>query len=221
MEYQGPEPADLANVEALNEAFLQWLRTRKAGVVIADDAVAALADSLAGMKDCEIGRLSRTPFLLMSANDEDERYWRQVFASNPHTDLLDAEYRPDGVESSLLMATLGFLWHVAKRNPYAARLVSGTSVEWCDQLAALPLVALYEQIGRCSPLRPRLAHDGDFWRKLLGPGISSRKDVRLAARISAMQMVLTGSAMKTRRPLAAAACSLPTVSMRVADRRRD
>jgi hypothetical protein len=173
------------------------------------------------MKDREIGRLSRTPFLLMSVNDEDERRWREVFASNPCADLLDAEYLPDRAESRLLMATLGFLWHVAKRNPYTARLVSGASLDWCDQFASLPLVALYEQLGHCSPLRPRLAHDGDFWRKLLGAGISSRKDVRLAARISAMQTVITRCAPMKGQPLAAAACKLPAVSMRVADRRRD
>lgn len=221
MEYQGPEPADLANVEALNRAFLYWLRARVGSRVAADEAVVALADRLAAMNDCEIGRLARTPFLLMSVNDRDERRWREIFASSPCADLLDAGNRPGGVEGRLVLATLGFLWHVANRNPYTARLVSGASLEWCDRLAALRLVALYEQVTHCLPPQPKRACDSDFWRKLLDAGTSSRKDVRLAARISAMQTVITRSAQSSRRPLAAAACRLPAVSMRVAERRRN
>ena len=47
MEYQGPEPADLANVNALNLAFLEWLRVTKAPEPgLPPDVEAALAYAL-------------------------------------------------------------------------------------------------------------------------------------------------------------------------------
>jgi hypothetical protein len=115
---------------------------------------------------------------------------------------------------------LGFLWQLARRNPYAARLVSGATLEWCDQLATLSLVALYAQVGRCSPLQPRLSRDTDFWKKLLGAGTSNRREVRLAARASAMQTVIAGNTTSMPRRISAAACNMPAVPMRVAARRR-
>jgi hypothetical protein len=220
MEYEGPEPADLANVEALNRAFLRWLRTR-AKRRAADDRVAALARRISALKECEIERLSRAPFLLMTVGERDERRWQEVFGNRANVDLLDTDYSPDRVEGRIVMATVGFLWHLARRNPYAARLVSGTSLEWCDQLARQPIAALFDQIEALAPPMPRLADDGDFWRKLLNAGTSVRKDIRLAARLSALQTVITRSAARTTRgPLAVAACEMPPVSMRLSDRRR-
>jgi hypothetical protein len=221
MEYRGPEPADLANVEALNQAFLRWLRERPDDPAFDGEVAPGISARIRGIKDHEIERLARAPFLLMSLNEEDERRWRDVFANAPCMDLLDARYRCGEVENRLTLAVLGFLWQLARRNPYTTRLVSGVSLNWCEQLSALPLVALYAQVDRCSPLQPRLAKDGELWRKLLEAGVSARQEVRWAARVSAMQTVITGSPAATRRPFAAAACNMPAVSMRVAARNRN
>ena len=221
MEYRSPEPADLANVESLNRAFLRWLRARPGDRASEDMRATAVLDRIAGMKDCQIGRLSRAPFLLMSVRHDEERRWRAIFTGLPNDDLLDTAYPASLDENRLVMALLGFLWHIAKRDPHTARLVSGAPLAWCDQLASIPIVSLCEQSRSCLPLEPRLAYDGDFWQKLLGAGTSARKDVRLAARISAMQTVITRGVTSPQRPMAAAACKLPDVSMRAADRRSD
>ena len=119
------------------------------------------------------------------------------------------------------MATLGFLWSLARRNPYAARLVSGTSLEWCDQLARQPVIEVIEHVAQFSPAMPRRPDDSDFWRKLIDAGTNVRKDVRLAARISALHTIITRSAAKTTtRPVAIAACDMAPATMQVPDRRR-
>ena len=193
MEYQCPEPADLANVEALNQAFLRWLHEQQQHLKPCGETTTRLGDRLGRLDDREVGHLARVPFLLMSLDEHDDRRWREVFAAAPCVDLFDAQHRRGEIENRLALAMLGFLWQLARRNPYAARLVSGATLEWCDQLATLSLVALYAQVGRCSPLQPRLSRDTDFWKKLLGAGTSNRREVRLAARASAMQTVIAGN----------------------------
>ena len=220
MEYQCPEPADLANVEALNQAFLCWLREHQRDLKPRSEAAKQLGARLGGLDDEAVARLARAPFLLMSLDEHDERRWREVFADTPCVDLFDTQHRRSEIESRLTMAMLGFLWQLTRRNPHTARLVSGTTPEWCDHLATLSLVELYGQIGRCPPLQPRLSGDADFWAKLLGGGTSSRREVRLAARTSAMQTVIAGSAMRMPKQLPAAACNMPAVPRRVAARRR-
>lgn len=220
MEYQCPEPADLANVEALNHAFLSWLRERQQDPTPRSEPAKQLGARLGRLDSEAAARVARAPFLLMSLDEHDERRWRQVFADTPCADLFDTQHRRSEIESRLTLAMLGFLWQLARRNPYATRLVSGATLEWCDHLATLSLVALYAQVGRCPPLQPRLSGDADFWDKLLDGGTSSRREVRLAARVSAMQTVIAGGATSMPRKLPAAARSMPAVPMRVAARRR-
>ena len=220
MEYQCPEPADLANVEALNRGFLYWLREHQQDLTPRSENAKQLGARLARLDDGTVARLARVPFLLMSLDEHDDRRWRQVFAAEPYADLFDTQHRRGEIETRLTLAMLGFLWQLARRNPYTARLVSGATLEWCDHLAALSLVALYAQVGRCSPLQPRLSGDAGFWNKLLGGGTSGRREVRLAARVSAMQVVIADSAMSMPRQLPAAACNMPAVPIRVAARRR-
>ena len=67
-------------------------------------------------------------------------------------------------------------------------------------------------------LEPRMADAGNLWVKLLTAAVSNRRDVRIAARVSALQTVLTASTDARYRSLASAACRLPAARMRVADR---
>ncbi len=217
MEYQGPEPADLVNVCALNSAFLDWLRVR--GGTSAIPVTPQIGAALAGMNRRQFERLSRTPFLLMSFREYDEGQWRSLFAAQPDTDLFDALQAPDEEATRLITAGLGFLWQLSKRNPYAARLVSGASLNWCEQLAACTLVELFTRaVAEYPLLEPRMIDNPDVWRKLLNGCVSAKKDVRIAARVSALQTLLTRSSTGSYRHLAAAACSMPAVAVRVAER---
>ena len=68
MDYQGPEPADLQNVRALNTAFLEWLAS--------DDRSRALPAEgprlFAGLDRTKLERLARVPFMLLSLREYDE-----------------------------------------------------------------------------------------------------------------------------------------------------
>lgn len=219
MEYQGPEPADLANVCALNISYLDWLRGRgnvgTAGVSMTPEIGAALA----GMSRLQLERLSRVPFLLMSFREYDEGHWRSLFAASPAADLFDAMQVPDEDATRLISAGLGFLWQLSKRNPYAARLVSGASLSWCEQLSACTLVDLFSRVVMdYRLLEPTQFDNADLWQKLLNAAVSARKDVRMAARVSALQAVLTRSATGSYRHLAAAACNMPAAAVRVSNR---
>jgi hypothetical protein len=219
MEYQGPEPADLANVCALNIAFLDWLRVRGNSGAATHSRTLEILAGLASMSHCQLERLARAPFLLMSFREHDENQWRSLFAAAPNTDLFHSLETPDEEASRLITAGLGFLWQLSKRNPYAARLVSGAGLDWCEQLADCTLVELFTRaLSGQSLLEPRMIGNQELWQKLLNAGVSAKKDVRRAARISALQSVLTQSSAGSYRHLAAAACTMPAVAVRVAER---
>ena len=219
MEYQGPEPADLANVCALNINYLDWLRARGSDRAAEVPATPEIGAALAGMSRLQLERLSRVPFLLMSFREYDEGLWRSLLEENPAADLFHAMQAPDEDAIRLIAAGLGFLWQLSKRNPYAARLVSGASLDWCEQLAACTLVELYSRvIMENRLLEPRMFHSPDLWQKLLNAGVSARKDVRMAARVSALQIVLTRGSRGAYRHLAAAACNMPAVAIRRGNR---
>jgi hypothetical protein len=219
MEYQGPEPADLTNVCALNIAFLDWLRARAGTEAAAPSLTQEIGVALAGMSRRQLDRLARAPFLLMSFREYDESRWRALFAARPGADLFDALRTPDEETTKLITAGLGFLWQLSKRNPYAARLVSGANLNWCEQLATCTLVDLFARaVAEYALLEPRMMDNPDLWRKLLSAGVSAKKDVRMAARVSALQTVLTNSASGSYRQLAAAACNMPRAATRIADR---
>ena len=218
MDFSGPEPADYCNVQSLNHQFLILARDSAAGRGLRQLMQEALRPMIAGLTDLQIGRLSKTPFLLFSLRECDEDYWKMLSGEDRNMDLLVAAER--GSDSSQLAAAgLAFLWQLARRNPYAARLVSGATLHWCEQLAVCTLLPVLQQMaGRSDLLRPRRADDTEFWNKLLGPGLSSEQAVRKAAQLSALQAILTGDPAERYRPSRAAACNATAPFLRVADK---
>ncbi|MDH3585524.1 MAG: hypothetical protein OEQ30_00405 [Gammaproteobacteria bacterium] len=215
MQYQGPDAADLMNVFVLNDAFIVWQRTRPADESrergLAPETRARLGDL--GCEQRE--RLARTPFLLMSLAEDDEARWQSLFTERRTRDLLQCLQIRDEVASGLIAAGLGFLWQLARRNPYATRLVSGASLKWCEQLSACTLMDLFARaLEDQTLLAPRMADNTDLWHRLLTAGVSNRRHVRLAARVSAMQSMLIERPGRAYRPLAAAACRMPPVKTR-------
>lgn len=212
MDYQGLGPADLENVYALNTAFLDWLTDGDRAAALP----AAAARLFAGLDRHQRERLARAPFLLLSLREYDRDTWRALFVPQQNMNLLSQMQKPDNAGSRLTIAALGFLWQLASRNPYAARFVSGAGPGWCEQLAACTLMELIGRVtGEPLLLEPRMNGDNELWNKLLTSVVSSKRDVRVAARVSALQTVLTGTTRERR--LAAAACKLPALPLRVAD----
>ena len=121
----------------------------------------------------------------------------------------------------LTAAGLGFLWELSRRNAYAARLVSGASLNWCEQVAESSPVQLMRFVSQ-EPhiLTLRMATKTSFWCKLLGAGISEEDEVRSAAQLCALQSILTKQPREAYARLPAAACRMPAPASRVAERDR-
>jgi hypothetical protein len=218
MDFSGPEPADFTNVQSLNYAFLSCLRKSTSGVAIRQQFVPALRPVIEGLTDLHIRRLCATPFLLFSLRERDDAYWSFLFDDDPNGDLFKLATPVDEI-GQIVAAGLGFMWQLARRNPYAARLVSGATLNWCEQLAECTLLGVLQRTaGRDDLLRARLADNDEFWGKLLRAGLSSEQDVRAAAHLAALHTLLTQNSADAYAPVRAAACSIPAPSLRVAEK---
>ena len=220
MQYHGPDRADLTNVFVLNAAFIAWQRTRPVGRVHENGMLPESRARLAALNLEQRERLARTPFLLMSLAEDDEVRWQSLFTEQQTRDLLQCVQVRDEAAARLTAAGLGFMWQLVQRNPYAARLVSGASLAWCEQLAACTLMDLYTRaLEDTTLLTPRLAGKAGVWDKLLTAGVSNRRHLRLAARVAALQTVLTAAPARPHGALAAAASRMPPPRIRRSPKR--
>ena len=199
MDYPGPTADDLDNIRALNASFLRVF----SGCGL--DGYGVLGARR--LNEVERTRLSKAPFLLFSFRESEQDTWESIFQAGPQLELAAAG-ASDGPDSDALkLAALGFLWQLARRNPYAARIASGAPITWCERLAGMTLVALLERTAhRADLVVPRFAGRDTVWRRLLGSGISEAQRLRLASHQSALQMLLTSSRPAANEHLAAAAC---------------
>ena len=169
MDFPGPDPADFAQVEALNRAFLDYLAGP--GRRLAGGLPSGLSAALAGPDARARARIAQCPFFLFSLGQNDNRLWSPLFAGEPRPDLVDALGRPPSVETRIVCAALAFLWPYAVHNPYAARVLSGAGNDWCERIADCALVDLIEYAGgRGGLLRLRRSDNTAFWRRLLVTG---------------------------------------------------
>jgi hypothetical protein len=220
MDFQGPQAADLADVYALNAAFLACFHApgTTAGLLLRRTSP-ALVERLAALDAQQLARLARAPFLLLSFREYDDECWDGLFRRDVGHDLLTPLEQPSDDIARLTAAGMGFLWQLSKRNPYTARLVSGATLYWCERVAARTLMELLLRVIPCNHLlEPRLADNADFWNKLLSAGVNSEREVRVAARLCALQTMLTQTPAARYRSLPAAACNMPMPALRVADK---
>ena len=218
MDFSGPEPADFANVKALNHAFLVQLREPSLGQPLRRHLPATVQRLIKGLTDLQLERLAAVPFLLLSWRERDEDYWRVLGSDDSNFDLFGGG-EPSSESGVLCAAGLAFLWALARRNPYAARLMSSATLGWCERLLDSTLLGLLQKTaGRHDVLRPRLADNEEFWNKLLGPGLSSEREVRRAAHLAALQATLTEDPAANYRAIKAAACSTLVPTHSVADK---
>ena len=209
MPFRGPEPADLANVRALNQTFIDLVRSGRARCGGQGDGIAAL-----DRRRSE--RLAGCPFLLYSLSEHDEERWERGFETVAQQDLVDVLARPGDELVRLGLVTLGFLWQFAQRRPYAARVVSGAPLAWCEMLGESTLVGASQFVANEPGLIGlRLAEDAGFWRKLLVAGTSHEQEVRDAAQLSALATLLTRTADDIQLRLPVAARSMPSTQSAV------
>ena len=222
MEFSGPEHSDLQDVHAINLAFLNFLGS-SGGERIRACLPSGLQPAAQALSAPQVQRLAAVPFLLVSLNESDEEYWSQIARRGPIRDLFTPTHDVADPLCRIATAAAGFLWQLARRNPYATRVVSGATLTWCEQLAEQPLLHVLECVVEdYRLLAPRLADDTTFWHRLFGAGVSSVDEIRRAAHLSALQAVLTAASTVQPQRLRTAACysSVPSKILRQASNKR-
>ena len=201
MDYQGLTDDVLDNVRALNRAWLRLATNAEDGYSTLDDKHRA--------------RLAASPFLLFTLRENDT-IWLELLADAPQRELFTAQ--PGQAQHELQSACLAYLWELTRRNPFAARVVSGAPLPWCERIAALALVRLLRNAARADLLRPRFDKDSPMYRRLLLRGGSALRSARDAAQIAALQTMLTTAQFAALGRLPAAACEIRSPARRVADK---
>jgi hypothetical protein len=216
MAFDGPAPVDYRNVRALNHAYLSLLqanhRARRSLLRLSP----ALCRRITSLTRHQVDRLSATPFLLLSFRERDDDLWSQILADESGSDLFTRPVADDF--DRLQSAGLGFVWQLARQNPYTLRLTCGATLHWCEQIAERTFFGLLAAVApHADLLELRRANDDDLWSKLLVDGVSRERVVRTAAHVSALQTVLTRPAGNVPRSWAVAACKTKDTGLRVAD----
>jgi hypothetical protein len=216
MDYRGPQQADYANVQALNGAFLALLQRPQHTSTLLAGLPPALREQSRQLTGLQRERLATAPFLLFSFREQDGAYWDQLFRAQGPADLF-AGTPLDEELARLVAAGLGYLWQLARRNAYAARILCCASLHWCEQLAERPLLDIVSAATRDDVLILRAPTDAYLWHKLLHLVTSAERAVSDAARVSALQRLLTSPAPSRAVATARAARRLQPRTLRVAE----
>jgi len=201
MDYKGPTEDDLANIRSLNRYFL--------GAIAETDGEAFGELATRRLTDSQLTRLAGAPFLLFSFREQDSDYWQRVLSDDPQIELNDSRDLPSEKVRHLQVAGLGFLWQLARRNPYVTRVASGAPVSWCEQLAGCTLARLLDRAAaRSDLLCARFAHEDTIWRRLLDSGVHAQRSLRRTSHHCALQVLLTRGREVHHEVVSAAACSM-------------
>jgi hypothetical protein len=216
MDFSGPERSDLKDVQSINLAFLSFLRST-AGEPLRNCLPVTLQPAMQALRQRQVERLASVPFLLISIGEFNEQCWSNSSPGRPVRDLFTPTRDESDPLSRIATAAAGFMWQLARKNPYAARVVSGATLAWCEELAEQTLLRVFEcAVGDQRMLTPRMTDNTAFWSRLLGAGVSSETEIRRAAHLSALQSVLTQAAAAPAQRLQTAACysSVPSMELR-------
>ena len=216
MAFDGPAPCDYRNVSALNRAYLSLLQADRDARQTLQQLPSQLSRRITTLTRHQVDRLSATPFLLLSFRERDDDLWEQILSTEIGGDLLTHPLTDD--LERLQSAGLGFVWQLARRNPYTLRLTCGATLHWCEQIAERTFFALLAAVApHPDLLELRRGDDEELWLKLLVNGVSRDRNVRSAAHASALQTILTRPAASVPRSWAVAACKTRHTGLRVAD----
>jgi hypothetical protein len=222
MDFAGPDAADYANVRSLNTAFLDLTRSGNLPRHCLQGLDGRLAKRLLSLTELQADRLAATPFMLFSFRERDARYWDQLLAEPRNRDLFSVPCIDNDALMRLTAAGLGFTWQLAQRNPYAARVIAGASMHWCERIAERTFFKILAIAGMRSDLMVlRFASDNDLWLKLLDGGVMRQDNIRHSAHLSALQTVLTSHPVEDRQVWPSAARKIDRPGMRVAEEPAD
>ncbi len=200
MQYDCPETGNIADVRELNREFLADLLRQQHPAL----------DELDRDNGEALARLAQAPFLLYELRAPDPGFWERTFSGA--SDLLDNASRGDARWAGQVASTLGFLWHLSKRDLHAARLFTGSATDWCRRLSETPLIHVINR-ALVEGIRPELRLDADDtrWRSMVRTASGRDKALRSAAVMRVFQALLVpGDGQVTRQ----AACRARSPSRR-------
>lgn len=216
MAFDGPVPVDYRNVGALNRAYLHLLQADSSARHSLRSLPQSLIRRMTGLTRHQLERLSAVPFLLLSFRERDDSLWDRILSDEGNRDLLAKPMASD--LDRLLSAGLGFVWQLARQNPYTLRLTCGASLHWCERIAERTFLGLLAAAAPYPELiELRRGGDRYLWQKLLADGISRDREVRNAAHMCGLQAILTRPAASVQRSWPAAACRSRPPGLKVAD----
>jgi hypothetical protein len=190
MEYEGLTRDHLANVEALNRG---WLRCW-------GESAASPADLTARLRD----RAATAPFLLFSFREQDDDLWKRLLEKPRQPDLLDESLESNDAMHAVQITGLAFIWSLAWRNPYAARIISGAPSSWCERITSVTLMRVLQCTSGRNLIRPRLETTS-----MMHKGF---------AQMGAFQSMLTNGQPTSNVRMKAAACRSPEIARQLADK---
>ena len=190
MEYEGLTRDHLANVEALNRG---WLRCWP-------ESGASTGDLKGRLRD----RAATAPFLLFSFREQDDDLWSRLLERPHQPDLVDESQQSNDALRAVQFTGLAFIWSLARRNPYAARIITGASSRWCERITSVTLMRVLERTSGRSLIRPRLETTSLMHKEF--------------AQIGAFQSMLTTGQPASNGRLKAAACRMPQFTRQVTDK---
>ena len=96
MDFNGPEPADLAEVRSLNIAFLEYLRAAPDGQLL-QQLPTSLRPAVIALTDRQVQRLAAVPFLVLTMRESDHSSWARIFRDRPWAREYVAGNRTGGI----------------------------------------------------------------------------------------------------------------------------
>ncbi len=208
MGFEGPDVGDYENVVVLNQAWLALLQSDSSVVRGLGKLPEDLRQRMTNLSERQIARLAKTPFLLFSFRENEDAHWTRALDADRDLFAVNLSVEAD----TLMSAGLGFTWQLARKNPYALRLVCGATLSWSERIAELTFLELLHAARSMGDLPViRYGQQRDLWRKLLDGGVSGQELCCHATQLTALQSVLTQSSSDNQQtwPLAARSVRAP------------
>lgn len=165
---QGLDPGLQAQLAELNAQLLEWLRqgAESPSMAVAPAAFAVLLPQLRRVGEPGLQALARCPYLLLDAGFARPDCWDG--AVREAADARSGGWLAQAADPHLVRATVMLGWHLARANPYAARLSLGMTPQCARLIARLRLRELESLVERrAASCRLRWEDQPAIWQQLL------------------------------------------------------
>ena len=170
---EGWDPGLQAQIAELNAQLLELLRQRAraqppGGVV---PAFAGLGPLLQRLGEPALQALARSPYLLLDAGFARPGYWDG--AVHEAEDSRSGGWLAPAVDPDLVRRTVMLGWHLARANPYAARISLGMTPQCARVIARMRLRDLEMLVDRrAASCRLRWEDRPAVWRQVLEAAVN-------------------------------------------------